>query len=304
MTFDAYETGDGSPVELLTFSNGFENFNYCNTTQPIQIGAVVYEPLAYTRSPWSQSKDQDDNNVRMTAPNDWPVAVLYQGRLTSNVTSVTIQRFHADDPAEQIQIAWKGQIVALQYSGDDVELLMEPITKGAETTPRDTFSAQCNAFLFESPGCNLTSDDWKFVATATSISPDALEITFSGLRLEAVTIDAGQGGPPGSLTAGELDTYFQGGYIKTGAGEVRDIIEGNVGGDPDTVRIPIPFRNFTAGQGASVYAGCRLTLDVCQRKFNNAINFQGYAYVPVIDPANTELPKGSRKSPTPFAGVQ
>jgi hypothetical protein len=304
MTFDAFETGDGSPIELLTFSNGFENFFYANTIQPIQIGAVTYQPLAYTRSAWSQSKDQDDNNVRMTAPNDWPVAVLYQGRLTSNVTTATILRFHADDPAEQVQVAWKGQIVSLQYSGDNVEFLMEPITKGTETTPRDTFSAQCNAFLFESPGCNLTADTFKFVATASAISPNQLEITFPNLRLEAVTIDAAQGGPPGSLTSAELDTYFQGGYIKTGAGEVRDIIEGDVGGDPDTVRIPIPFRDFQAGQGASVFAGCRLTLDICQRKFNNAINFQGYAYVPEIDPANTELPKGSRKSVNPFSGPQ
>ena len=304
MTFDAYETTDGSPVELLTFSNGFQNFRYTNTIVPVTVGSFVFEPLAYTRSAWSQSKDKDDNNVRMTAPNDWPVAELYQGRLTSSTTTAKIERFHADDPAEEIQVAWKGQIVSLQYSGDNVELLLEPITKGSETIPRDTFSAQCNAFLFESPGCTLTSDDWKFVATATSISPDQLEITFSGLRLEAVTIDGAQGGPPGSLTSLELDTYFQGGYIKTGDGEVRDIIEGNIGGDPDTVRIPIPFRDFQAGQGASVFAGCRLTLDICQRKFNKAINFQGYAYVPEIDPANTELPKGSRKSVTPFSGSQ
>jgi len=303
MTFDAFETGDGSPIELLLFSNGLQNFRYTNAIRPVTIGSFVFEPLAYTRSPWSQSKDQDDNNVRMTAPNDWPVAALYQGRLTSNRTSVTISRFHADDPAEEIQIAWKGQIVALQYVGDNVEVLLEPLTKGTEVTPPDTFSFQCNAFLFESPGCNLTADDFKFVATATSISPDELEILFTGLRLEAVTIDTARGGP-GDLTADEFDTYFQGGFIVTGAGEVRDIIEGNVGGDPDTVRIQIPFRDFAAGQGASVFAGCRLTLDICQRKFNNVINFQGYAYIPVIDPANTELPPGSRTSPSKFSGIQ
>ncbi len=303
MTFDAFETADGSPIELLQFSNGLLTFRYANTIQPIQIGSFVYEPLAYTRSSWSQSKDKDDNNIRLKAPNDWPVAALYQGRLTSNTTSVTISRFHADDPAEQVQVAWKGQIVALKYAGDNVEVLLQPLTKGSERTPPDTVSFQCNAFLFQSPGCNLTSDDWKFIGTATAISPDQLEITFSGLRLHAVALDLAQGGP-GSLTAAELDTYFQGGHLVTGAGEVRDIIEGDVGGDPDTVRIQIPFRDFSAGQGANVFAGCRLTLDICERKFNNAINFQGYAYVPVIDPANTELPPGSRTSGSKFSGIQ
>ncbi len=304
MTFDAFETGDGSPVELLTFANGLEIFRFTNQLEPVTVGSFVYEPLAYTRSAWSQSKDQDDNNVRMTAPKDFAVAQLYQGIISSNVTTVRIERFHADDlPTPEIQVAWKGQIVSLQYSGDNVEFLMEPLTKGTEVTPPDTFSAQCNAFLFQSPGCNLTSDDWKFVATATSITPDGLELTFNGLRLQAEALDLAQGGP-GSLTVNEIDTYWQGGHVRTGDGEIRDIIEGNVGGDPDTVRIPLKFKTFQAGQGASVFAGCNLLLDICNRKFDNAINFQGYAYIPEIDPANTELPPGSRTSPTKFSGPQ
>ncbi len=304
MTFDAFEKGDGSPVELLTFANGLEIFRYTNQIEPVTVGSFVFEPLAYTRSAWSQSKDQDDNNVRMTAPKDLAVAQLYQGILSSNVTTVSIQRFHADDlPTPQIQVSWKGQIVSLQYSGDNVEFLMEPLTKGTEVTPPDTFSSQCNAFLFQSPGCNLTSDDWKFVATATSITPDGLELTFNGLRVQAEALDLAQGGP-GVLTADELDTYWQGGHIRTGDGEIRDIIEGNVGGDPDAVRVQLKFKTFAAGQGASVFAGCRLTIDICERKFNNAINFQGYPYVPEIDPANTELPPGSRTSQTKFSGPQ
>lgn len=305
MTFDAFETGDGSPVELLTFANGLQIFRFTNQLEPVTVGSFVFEPLAYTRSAWSQSKDQDDNNVRMTAPKDFAVAQLYQGILSSFVTTVNIQRFHADDlPTPEIQFAWKGQIVSLQYSGDNVEFLMEPLTKGTETTPPDTFSAQCNAFLFESPGCLLSQDDFKFVATATSISPDGLEITFNGLRVQAEALDLIRGGPPGSITSAELDNYWQGGHIRTGDGEIRDIIEGDVSGDPDTVRIPIPFGTFMAGDGASVFAGCTLTLDICQRKFNNAINFQGYAYIPEIDPANTELPPGSRTSKTSFSGPQ
>ena len=304
MTFDAFETGDGSPVELLTFANGLSIFRFTNQLEPVTVGSFVYQPLPYQPSAWSQSKDQDDNNVRMTAPKDFAVAQLYQGVISSAVTTVTIQRFHADDlPTPEIQIAWKGQIVSLQYSGDNVEFLMEPLTKGSEVTPPDTFSAQCNAFLFQSPGCNLAQDDWKFVATATSITPDGLEITFNGLRVQAEALDLAQGGP-GALTSAELDTYWQGGHIRTGDGEIRDIIEGNVGGDPDAVRIQLKFRTFAAGQGASVFAGCNLLLDICHRKFDNAINFQGYAYVPEIDPANTELPPGTRTSPTKFSGPQ
>lgn len=304
MTFAAFETADGSPVELLTFSNGAQNFRFANTTDTVTIGSFDFVPLAYSRSAWSQSKDQDDNNVRFTADRDFPVADLYQGTLTSNRTTVLIQRLHADDlPTPELQAIWKGQVVSLTYKGDNVELLLEPLTKGTERTPPNTFSAQCNAFLFQSPGCTLAQDDWRYVATLTSITPDGLELNFAGLRLQAVALDTAQGGP-GALTADELDRYWQGGFIRLGNGEIRDIVEGNVGGDPDVVRIPLPFRSVAPGDGASVFAGCRLTLDICNRKFNNAINFQGFAYIPEIDPANTELPPGTRESSSKFAGPQ
>jgi hypothetical protein len=37
-------------------------------------------------------------------------------------------------------------------------------------------------------------------------------------------------------------------------------------------------------------------MDVCDRKFNNAINFGGFNNVPVINPMATELPAGNSAS--------
>ncbi len=302
MTFEAFETADGSPVELVTFSNGPNRFTRSNTIRPVQILADTYTPLSYTRGSFSQSKDSDDNNIEMTVPREFEVVDLYGGALTSNITLVTIERFHLDDPDNQLQVAWKGQVVSVDRRADEAVLLLQPITRGSETTPPDTYSALCNAFLFQSPGCTLTRDDWRFVATLNAISSDGLELTFNGLRAQAAALDAAQGGPTGPLTSGELDLYWQGGYVVTGAGEVRSIVEGDVASNPDQVRIDLPFRNFGVGDGASVFAGCDLSLSTCHKKFDNAINFQGYAYIPEIDPANTELPPGDRKSPNPFAG--
>lgn len=303
MTFAAFETADGSPVELVSFKNGQNETLVSNTIAPVSIGARTFAPLAYTRTSFSQSKDSDDNNITMTVPQGFPVVNFYGGVLTSNITTVTIERFHQDDPDEQLQVAWKGQIVSIDRVGNDARLLLQPLTRGAEVTPPNTFSALCNAFLFESPGCNLLRNDWRHIATLASVSADGLELVFNGLGVQAATLDTAQGGP-GTLTQAELDRYWQGGYIQTGAGELRSIIEGDVNSDPDRVRIDLPFRDFNVGDGASVYAGCNLTLDICNRKFNNAINFQGYPYIPEIDPANTELPPGDRQSSSKFAGPQ
>ncbi len=304
MTFDAFETTDGSPVELVTFANGNEIFRVTNAVKPVTVLANVFTPLAYTRTKFSQSKDSDDNNITMTVPNTFAVVNLYSGVLTSHTTTCTLERFHLDDPGNEIVVIWKGTVASINHQEDQVALLLQPLTSGNEVTPPDTFSALCNAFLFESPGCVLTRTDFRYIATLNAIDASGTELVFNGLRLEAVTIDTAQGGPTGPLDAGELDIYFQGGYVQTGAGEVRDIVEGNVGGDPDKVRVVLPFRNFLVGDGANVFAGCDLSLATCHKKFNNAINFQGYPYIPEIDPANTELPPGSRTSTTRFAGPQ
>ena len=304
MPFADYETADGSPIELITFRNGPNEQNVSNTVAPVQVGAITFLPLAYTRTSYSQSKDTDDNNITLTVPQSFPVVGYYGGVLTSNITTVTIERYHLDDVTQQLQVAWKGQIVSIDRAGDDAKLLLQPLTSGAEVTPPDTFSSLCNVFLFQSPGCTLTRDSWRLVATLASVSVDGLELVFNGLRAQAAALDAAQGGPTGPLTSGELDTYWQGGYIATGGGETRSIVEGNMASDPDRVRVDLPFRDFNVGQGASVYAGCDLLLATCHKKFANALNFQGYPYIPEVDPANTELPPGQRKSVNKFAGPQ
>jgi len=304
MTFDAFETADGSPVELLTFSNGTDVFRRTNTVKSVTIGANTHVPMAYSRSKFNQSKDSDDNNITMIVPNNFELVNLYAGVLTSNTTLLTIERFHLDDPGNEIQVVWKGSVASIEHQENDVSLLLQPITSGSESTPPDTFSGLCNAFLFQSPGCTLDRTDFRFIATLSAIDSTGKILTFTGLRLEAATIDAAQGGPTGPLTSAELDIYFQGGYVQTGKGEVRDIVEGNVSGDPDKVRVILPFRDFIVSDGANVYAGCDLSITTCHKKFDNAINFQGFPYIPEIDPANTELPPGTRTSPTKFAGIQ
>lgn len=304
MAFEDFETADGSPVELITFQNGAQLFPVANTVRPYTIGATTFLPLSYTLSPFAQSKDSDDNNRTMQVPNTFGVANLFNGILTSQSTSVIVERVHFDDVAQQRQILWQGKIVAINHVDNDVELLLQPVTSGKESTPPDTFSSTCNAFLFESPGCNLTRADFRHIGTANAITNGGLNIQVPGLRTQAAALDGVHGGPTGPLSSDELDIYWQGGYIETAAGEIRDIVEGDVGGDPDVVRVIYPFRDLVVTDNLDVYAGCDLSRDTCHKKFNNVLNFQGYPDIPEVDPANVELPPGTRTSTGPFAGEQ
>jgi uncharacterized phage protein (TIGR02218 family) len=305
MSFDAFETADGSPAELVTFRNGSDAFYYANTVRSVVIGSNTYAPLTYERGPFTQSRDTDDSNINMKVPRDAAFVNLYGGVLTSNRTTVTFERFHRDDGATpELQVVWKGEIASLEHVDNDVNVLLTPLTRGNNLTPPDTFSAVCNAFLFASPGCNLDRTNFRHIGSVAAITADGLGITVNGLRTQAGVVDGLQGGPTGPLSSGELDVYWQGGYIQNAAGETRDIVEGNYQADTDRVRIIMPFRSIAVLETVSVFAGCDLALATCHKKFNNAINFQGFAYIPEVDPANTELPPGSRTSPSKFAGVQ
>lgn len=304
MAFDTYETSDGSPVEIMSFSNGVQSFRSANTVRDILVGAQIYQATAYTITPFAQSKDTDDNNRTMKVGNEFPVIELYNGAPTSASTRCSIWRFHNDDPAKQLQSVWTGRIVAINYENDEVEILLQPITNGTESTPPDTFSGLCNSFLFQSPGCNLNRDAFRHIGTVSSITNGGLNFIIGGLRAQAAALDAIVASPTGPLTSGELDIYWQGGYIQTAAGELRDIVEGNVGGDPDEVRVIVPFRGLQVSDGLNVYAGCDLSRFTCHHKYNNVINFQGYPDIPEVDPANTELPVGTRTSESAFTTIQ
>jgi len=301
MSFDAFETSDGQPVEFITFTNGAIVSRITNANNPVVIGANTFEPLAYERDGFSQSSDTDDSNIQMRTPGAFAVLDLYKGVLTSNLTTVTIERFHLNDPAEQVQIFWKGRVVSIEREDGEADILLQPTSAGKEETPRSTYQSLCNVFLFESPGCLLSRDDWRFIAVADAIDSTGFLITVNGLRARAVVLDTAQGGPTGPLSAAELDIYWQAGFIITAAGEIRDIVEGDVASDPDQVRVNLPFRDLSVTDALEVFAGCDHSIATCHKKFDNAINHQGFPYVPEVDPANTELPPGTRTSSGGFA---
>lgn len=298
MSYDDFETSDGRPVQLLIFANGLLRFRYTNVARPITVGVDVYTPLAYSYNEPALSKDSDDAQLRMRMPRTATVLALYAGAYRSSPTTLTINRFHDNDPDGQIITHFKGEVASVNRESGEGVMLIIPFQEGGHEIPRYTFQSQCNSFLYDSPGCSLTRGDWSFAGTITTIA-NGVEVEIAGLRAAAAALDAGVSS---ALTSDELDRYWQAGYLVTVDGEVREIMEGNFGSDPDVLRLLHPFRSAQAGDAVTVFAGCEKSLDICNRKFDNAINFQGFAFVPEVDPAHTELPPGTRTTPGNFAG--
>ncbi len=300
MAFETYETGDGRPVELITFVNGTTVLRYTNANIAVTVGATTWEPLEYSRNAPSISKDSDDSQIRMKLPASNPVVNFYRNILQSTITSITIERFHENDPTQDVQVFWKGEIGSVTVANAEATLLAVPLSQGTEEMPRYTYQGSCNWFLYESATCRVNRDDYRFVGVITGIAGNGLQITISGLQAAAGAIDSAQS-PGGALTTDELNAYWLNGYCDKG-GELRRVVR-SPGGfspeDPDTIEIPFPFVSASTGDAITVYAGCNRQTDICNRKFNNLINFGGFPSVPKnINPFETELPKGQiRQAP-------
>jgi hypothetical protein len=173
------------------------------------------------------------------------------------------------------------------------EILCRPLTQGGHEIPRYTYQSACNYFLFDNSSCRIARNDFNYSTVLDSINAAGDILTFNGLRARAATLDAGVSG---SLTSGELDEYWLNGYLEAANGELRRIAEANVGADPDAIRIPWPFLDFQVSDGVTLFAGCARSADICDRKYDNILNFGGFNNVPVINPMDTELPAGATAS--------
>lgn len=294
MTFEAFETADGRPVELLTFINGTTVLRYTNANVAVTVGANTYDPLEYTRNAPSLSKDSDDSQLRIRLPATNPVVNLYRNILQSTITSITVERFHDNDPDEDVQVFWKGEVGSVTVNNAIATILATPLSQGTDEMPRFTYQGMCNYFLYEGQTCRLNKDNFRHVSTIQSIAGNGRQITVAGLRAQAGVLDAAVSG---ALTSDELDAYWLNGYVDAN-GELRRIVRSPAGfspEDPDTVEIPFPFNNATTGTPIIVYAGCARTTDICVRKFNNLVNYGGFPTVPEnVNPFETELPPGTR----------
>lgn len=296
MTFDATETSEFSePTEFLSFKNGSDNWYYTNSNVEETIGARTFAPLAYTRDTPSFSKDSDNGHIKFKVPNNIPIVDFYGTLPSSSVSSITIERRHRNDPDQGVQIFWKGQVASVQREGDFATILGIPLTQLPAQIPRYTYSGLCNWFLFQDR-CGLTKEQWRHSGEVLTIDTTATILTIDGLRTQAQTLADAQAAlrsPENALTAQEIDDYWKAGYCETSSGEVRAVYDTDISGDADTIRIIQPFRFLEAGDTLTVYAGCDHSRTTCFKKFNNHVRHGGFPDIPIINPFDTELPKGS-----------
>lgn len=310
MTFDATETGPlGRPVEMYEFVQAGTFTRYTSAATNQFIGAQEFEVLeGLSHTEPVQGNEVSSGEVKITMPSSEPIPQQFRGTIPSSLPTVTIFKQHLNDPGGEVIVWVKGTVISCSFEEHFATLVVQPPTRiFSRQMPRAVYSGVCNNQLYDT-ACAVDRPDYRATALVVgSITPNALTLVLTGLRAAAAAIDATLSL---GLTSGELDDFWLRGYIESNVSpaEFRMVAEGNVAGDPDTVRIIIPFRALGIGDTVNVFAGCPHSIDFCERKFKNfvtpgdpstGLRFGGFPQVPTDNPFQIELDSGRATQSTP-----
>jgi hypothetical protein len=130
------------------------------------------------------------------------------------------------------------------------------------------------------------SDNYSQFSEPTKIS--ASSFAYSGTISSAINVLSQTITINSSGAFAQLPDYFAGGWLDTGTGvnaEHRGILSSSPSVSPNvTLYIDRPLIKATTGQAVTFYPGYDASIDQCDLKFNNRINFGGHPYIPNINP--------------------
>ena len=268
MTYPVVETSveTGAPVELYIFTLGGDTFRLTSGPDTVTYSGLTYTPIEVTRENVSVSRDERSEILEITMPSSFPLVRKYISIAPGQRGSLTILRVHRTDTDNQLVTVFKGVIRSVGFTFDGLrsKISVMPLSGAlSRPVPRHTYQGLCNHVLYDT-GCQVPSSLFRHTAAVTGVVGDTL--TVSGLSAK------GSG-------------WATGGYVTVGSLDFRLIIQ-HTG---DDIRLLLPFPDNLLGQTVDVFAGCAHDIATCKSKFNNVINYGGYAFVPLRNPFETGL---------------
>lgn len=263
MTFIAFETSQasGEPIELYEFVLGLQVLRFTSSEDVFTYIGNEYTPVALQRSSLLFTGELQQDAITITMPSSDAFPSLYTDFAPSQKASLTVRRLHRVDGDLQAILMFKGIVRTVSFSKDasEAQITVVPLSGNlARNIPRYTFQALCNHFLFDQ-GCKIVPALFQYDGTV-SVDNEFI-ITVPGLE------------------AAKGDGWATGGFVQMGVTDYRMVLLQ----DGDDLTIILPFGGNVAGQDVSVFAGCARTIAVCKSKFDNVINYGGWAFVPTED---------------------
>ena len=268
MSYVANETSrsSGQPVEVFEIIAGSASFFYTSDIAAVPLGAVTYSPVrGIQRSKQVDGQDKRKGSFTVEMPTSDPFAQLFLGNLPGFRVRLKVKRFHrADLPNPEVVVVFDGYVLAseLAKNGLTTRFRCRDVLGGiGGQIPRRVYSSGCNHILYDEDTCRADDTNPAFRAAALSVGSQVSE---------SLTV-------PGLAAYG--DGWFNGGFVEAiGSSDFRLVLD-HVG---DTLTLLLPFASSPST--VNVFAGCGHSIAVCKEKFDNVLNFGGFAFVPGRNP--------------------
>jgi len=273
----------GRPVDLYEFEIGGTLYLYTSAEDDQTVLGKDYTALPMKRTRIVHSQESRQSVLEIEMPATASFARLFVTSVPSQKAALIIRQFHRGDGDVATLFVGSVKSVAFTERGTKASVAVDPPIQVSSTIiPRFTFRFQCNNVLGDGanggPGlCTVDLENAAFKFTGTVSAQSGLDITIPG-------------------ATGFADGWFEAGTMSTTDGlDARQIIR-HVG-DVLTLHVPFPFP--MVGTEVVLRAGCHHDLVDCgTAKFDiggshNIGEFQGFAFVPSINPFEAGIQTGS-----------
>jgi uncharacterized phage protein (TIGR02218 family) len=277
VTYDDKEKSEygGRPVELYRFTWGTNLLTLTNADTDIVVGVETFAtgwPLKRTEPELTQ--ETQHSQLKIFTSMNMPIAALFHGKSPYDPIWVTVLRKHYD--LAETSGVWQGKIrgVVFKTTKGDAEITCDPVDKAiGKAGFRQTCGPQCNKRLY-GIRCGASEASFTVYGTVSAVDSTGYVVTVPGFNSKS----------NGYFTLGEL-------YVQELSAMVQ--IVGHTGND---VTLKRPINGLEAGMSARGVAGCDHVWvksngnpGDCRAKFNNAINFLGWPFVPTKNPYEVGL---------------
>jgi uncharacterized phage protein (TIGR02218 family) len=264
MSYSLRETSahEAQPIELYHFTQGAESWRYTSSEMEYLHNSALYQPITIKRTAPEISQERGASGITVTVPRDNKVAGLFRVFVPRSTIGLTIYRLHGGD--DELVTFWQGRVRAVNWQGSEAQIACEPLTAMLQREgPRLVYQSQCNHMLY-SQFCTVVSEQYKQIITVIGIG---------GNQITATELSA------------KPDDWYPTGFLSRDGLDFRMITEHR----GDTVSILLPFEDLKVGDRLFAYAGCDRSIQTCQKKFDNHINFGGFPYIPTKNPFETGI---------------
>lgn len=257
-----------APVELYEFVYGPQHYYYTGADEDIAIGAQTYAQLAIQGGAITQTQALGKQDVKLEVPRDFAIAEIFRIAPPAAPITLTIRHYDRAQPAVDPTVAWMGRVMSAEWGELTATLACQSaLTALKRPGLRRHYQIGCPHVLY---GVDCLASAAAKKTTATIANIDGAQLTAAAFAAEA-------------------DGWWVGGYVQYLAHNGVLLRRGVTGHAGDTITLAQLIPGLAAGQNVDAFPGCAHTLAVCDAKFDNAVNYGGFKWIPQKNPFSDQV---------------